>query len=348
MKFTTTLLALLANSLSSLTSATPFLAPRAGNQTLPSKTIFQFNETGTWFENLSVRPNGDLVLTSLQPSAQLWTLKAPWSPHPQISLVHTFEGGKPGLVGIAETKPDVFVVIGAEFKGEGDPVPGTFAVYEVAFHQHYGGAENATMTRKITDFPEAKLAGGVAPVPESGNTVVLIGDSYAGSLWRLDTVTGKYESVLAIAQMAAPAGAALPFGINGVKVRDGYVYWSNSALVSLYRAKIDEKGYPVANATVEKIATLDSDFVDDFAFDEQGMIWAATNGDNKVDIVRPNGVFETVVGGATSDTVGGDSAVAMGRTRADRNTVYVTTTGTLPGNRTEPAKVVAINRAGFR
>ncbi|KAI1453108.1 hypothetical protein F4805DRAFT_444733 [Annulohypoxylon moriforme] len=340
MKFASSLLAL-AGSVS-FTSATPLLAPRASNQTLPAETIFQFNKTGTWFENLSVRPNGDLVLTTLAPSAQLWTLKAPYSAHPQISLVHTFEDGKPGLVGIAETKPDVFVMIGAEFRGEGDAVPGTFAIYEAAFK-----GENVT-TRKVIDFPEAKLANGVAAVPTCGNTVVLIGDSYAGSLWRLDTKTGKYESVMAVTQMAAPADGALPIGINGLKVHAGYVYWGNSATATIYRAKIDKKGYPVANATVETVAALDSDFVDDFAFDEQGMLWVATNGDNKVDIVRPDGVFETVVGGATLDTVGGDSAVAFGRTKADRNTVYVSTSGVLPGNRTEPAKIVAINRAGFR
>ncbi|KAI0882920.1 uncharacterized protein GGS22DRAFT_42368 [Annulohypoxylon maeteangense] len=341
MKFTNSLLAF-ASSLS-LTSATPLLSPRAANQSLPAKTIFQFNETGTWFENLSVRPNGDLVLTTLTPSAQVWTLKAPYSANPQIGLVHTFQDGKPGLVGIAETKPDVFVVIAAEFAGAGNAVPGTFAIYEIAFKG------NDVTTRKVIDFPEAKLANGVATVPRCGNTsVVLIGDSFAGSLWRLDTGTGKYESVLAVAEMTAPAGGALPIGINGLKVHAGFVYWGNSATATIYRARIDKKGYPVANATVEVVAALNSNFVDDFAFDAQGMLWAATNGDNKVDIIRPDGAFETVVGGATLDTVGGDSAVAFGRTSADRNTVYVSTSGVLPGNRTEPAKIVAINRAGFR
>ncbi|KAI2472740.1 hypothetical protein F4781DRAFT_444442 [Annulohypoxylon bovei var. microspora] len=341
MKFTTCLLAL-ASSLS-VARASPMLASRAANQTsLPAKTIFQFNETGTWFENLSVRPNGDLVLTTLAPSAQLWTLKAPYSAAPQIRLVHTFEGGKPGLVGIAETRPDVFVVIGAEFVGSGDAAPGSFAIFEVAFR-----GDDAT-ARKVVDFPEAKLANGVAAVPSCGSDVVLIGDSYGGSLWRLDTRTARYERVLAAPEMAAPAGSALPFGINGLKVHAGHVYWGNSATATIYRARIDRKGYPAANATVETVAVLDSDFVDDFAFDAQGLLWAATNGDNKLDVVRPDGSFETMVGGATLDTVGGDSAVAFGRTDADRDTVYVSTSGVLPNNRTEPAKIVAVNRASFR
>ncbi|KAI1397577.1 hypothetical protein F4819DRAFT_471717 [Hypoxylon fuscum] len=324
-----------------LAAASPLHAYRAANQTgLPAKTIFQMNATGTWFENIAVRPNGDLLLTTLTISASVYTVKRPYAPHPEASLVHTFDGAS-GAVGIAETKPDTFAVLAAEYEGVGEPVPGTYAVWEISFKGP------APSVRKITDFPEAQLANGIARVPTCKNDVVLIGDSFAGSLWRLDTQTGKYESVMQVAQMAAPAGGALPLGINGLKVHGGYAYWSNSARVTLYRTKLDKHGYPAANSTIETVAALDSDFVDDFTFDEQGLLWVATNGDNKVDVVRADGSFQTVVGGATEDTVGGDSSVAFGRTALDRNILYVSTSGTLPNNRTEPAKVVAVNRAGF-
>ncbi|KAI0834321.1 hypothetical protein F5Y06DRAFT_157293 [Hypoxylon sp. FL0890] len=342
MMFANSLLALA--SVISLAFASPLQhAHRATNHTglpLPAKVIFQFNQTGTWFENLAVRPNGDLVLTSLTPTASVWTLKRPYTPHPEFALLHTFME-TPGLVGIAETKPDTFVMLAAEFVGSADPVPGSYSIWELSLR----GTSPAT--RKISNLTEVQLGNGVASVPSCKGDVVLIGDSFAGSLWRLNTTSGAHESVMAVAQMAAPAGAALPIGINGLKVHDGYVYWSNSATVTIYRSKIDKNGYPVANATIETIATLDSPFVDDFAFDEQGLIWAATNSDNKVDVVRPNGSYETVVGGANEDIVGGDTAVAFGRTLQDRNILYVTTSGTLPNNRTEPAKIVAVNRAGF-
>ncbi|KAI1136845.1 hypothetical protein F5Y05DRAFT_389267 [Hypoxylon sp. FL0543] len=307
---------------------------------LPAKTVFQFNETGTWFENLAVRPNGDLVLTSLMPTGSVWTLKRPYAPQPEFALLHTFVE-TPGLVGIAETKPDTFVVLSAEFEGVGDPVPGSYVIWELSLR----GASPAA--RKISDLPEVQLGNGVTSVPSCEGDIVLIGDSFAGSLWRLNTTSGAHDSVLAVAEMAPPAGAALPIGINGLKIHDGYVYWSNSAKVAIYRSKIDENGYPVANATIETMATLDSPFVDDFAFDAQGLLWAATNSDNKVDVVRPDGSYETVVGGAMEDIVGGDTAVAFGRTLWDSDVLYVTTSGTLPNNRTEPAKVVAVNRAGF-
>ncbi|OTA55669.1 hypothetical protein K449DRAFT_468824 [Hypoxylon sp. EC38] len=321
-------------------SPLPYAYHTTNHSGLPAKTVFQFNETGTWFENIAVRPNGDLVLTTLMPSGSVWTLRRPYAPHPEFALLHTFIE-TPGLVGIAETKPDTFVVLAAEFEGAGDPVPGSYSIWELSLL----GA--SPVARKISDLPEVQLGNGITSVPSSNGDIVLIGDSFAGSLWRLNTTSGSHESVLAVAEMAPPAGAALPIGINGLKIYDGYVYWSNSATVTIYRSKIDGDGYPAANATIETIATLDSPFVDDFAFDAQGLLWAATNSDNKVDVVRPDGSFETVVGGATEDIVGGDTAVAFGRTLQDRDVLYVTTSGTLPNNRTEPAKIVAVNRAAF-
>ncbi|KAI1370642.1 hypothetical protein F4677DRAFT_437725 [Hypoxylon crocopeplum] len=343
MKFVNTLLAF-ASSFSSLAAASPLHANHT-NLPLSAKTIFQFNQTGTWIENVAVRPNGDLLMTMLGPSASVWTLKQPYSATPEASLVHTFADGATGLNGIAETSPDVFVVLGAHYTGVGAPDQGSFKAWELAFT----GPSRSAAVRKIADLTDAQLANGVAAVSSCGrgHDIVLISDSFAGALWRLDTQTGEYETVMRVPEMAAPAGGASPIGINGLKVHNGFAYWSNSAKVAIYRTRIDEHGYPAPNVTVETVAQLDSPFVDDFAFDARGLLWAATNGDNKVDVVRLDGSFETVVGGAAEDTVGGDSAVAMGRTLLDRHVVYVTTSGTLPNNHTEPAKVVAVDRAGF-
>ncbi|XXG98929.1 26S proteasome complex subunit [Hypoxylon texense] len=367
-------LLVLASGLS-LAAASPLHAYRNATG-LPAKTIFQFNETGTWLENLAVRPNGDLLMTMLTPNASLWTLKRPYSAHPEASLVHTFSGAT-GLNGITETSPDTFVLLSAQYSGVGEPVPGTFAVWEVSFRSPSSSSSSSSSSpsvRKVTDFPEAQLANGIASVPScesssssSSSDAVLVGDSFAGSLWRVDTRTGAREPLVEKAPaMSAPAGGALPIGINGLKVRAGYAYWSNSAQVALYRTRIDGHGYlasassssssssaaAAANGTAaaETVATLDSPFVDDFAFDNRGLLWAATNGDSsKVDVVRADGSVETAaVGGASEDTVAGGSAVAFGRTAWDRDVLYVTTSGTLPDNRTEPAKVVAVNRAGFR
>ncbi|KAI1776671.1 hypothetical protein F4818DRAFT_440070 [Hypoxylon cercidicola] len=251
------------------------------------------NETGLLLlENLAVRPNSDLLMTKLA------TLKRPYSPHPEASLVHAFAGAS-GLSDITETSPDASVVLGAEYESVGEPVPGTFAVWEVSFR------DDSPSVCKITDFLEAQLANG-----------------------------------------------ALPIGINGLKTHGGYAYWSNSTQAAIYRTEIDGHGYLAAatNGTatpIEIVETMDSPFVDDFALDARELLWAATNADSKVDVVCADESVETVVGGADEDALGGDSAVAFGRTPLDRNVLYVTTNGTLTNNRMEPAKVVAVNRAGF-
>lgn len=102
-------------------AATPAIGRQSDNNNntrpLPHKTIFQFNSTGTFLENIAVRQrNGDLVLTLFHPApASLWTLQAPYSALPRMALVHTFEDAE-ALVGIAETgPPDTFVVATANF-----------------------------------------------------------------------------------------------------------------------------------------------------------------------------------------------------------------------------------------
>ncbi|KAI0380633.1 hypothetical protein F5Y04DRAFT_257114 [Hypomontagnella monticulosa] len=341
-------LLVLVSTVSLVVAGLPYTSP-AANLSLPAKTIFQFNETGTWFENLAVRPNGDLLMTMLQPTASVYTLKRPYDKLPELALVHTFAGA-PGLTGIAETKPDTFVVLYAQFQASGVPVPGSWTVWELAFT--HNSTSSAPSVRQVGSLPDAQLLNGVVTVSSSNPHILLVGDSFGGTLWRLDTRTGAVESALSVPEMAAPFPGV---GINGLKVRAGWVYWGNSAQATIYRARFDEDGYPVtqvrpgANATaaVETVAKLDAPFVDDFAFDARGLLWAATNRDNKVDVVRLNGTVETVVGGVTEVTVAGDSAVAFGRTLKDRDVAYVTTSGVLPGGEVGGAKVVAVNRAGF-
>ncbi|KAI1383013.1 uncharacterized protein F4822DRAFT_89615 [Hypoxylon trugodes] len=354
MKFIT-LLALTTNF--SPAVADPLLEHRAANTTgppFPAKTIFQFNETNTWIENLAIRPNGDLLLTLLTPDASLYTVKQPYSPSPTLSRVHFFDNAT-SLTGIAEIQPDTFIILAAQYHAVGDPIPGSAIVWEVSFHS---SSSSAPSIRKTTDFPEVQLANGVAFVPSSvhhGSDVVLISDSYGSCLWRLDTRTGAYEMVLKVSEMMAPAGSVPPLGIDGLKVHGGYVYWGNWATAGIYRVRIDAQGYPVTNSTnstaeVEKVVSLvpESDHVDDFAFDRQGLLWTATNDGNIVAVVRAGGSFEAVVGGAEEDIVAGDTAIAFGRTALDRDVVYVSTSGSLLNNQTEPAKVVAVNRAAFR
>ncbi|KAK9774092.1 putative SMP-30/Gluconolactonase/LRE-like region domain-containing protein [Seiridium cardinale] len=336
---------LLAGCLS-LVSAVPFASQHTNELPLPSKTIFQMDTGDIWLETILARQNGELLVTMLWPNSSIFSLQNPSSPSPEWNLVHTFDGEN-GVLGIVETKPDIFVVAAGQFTAMGTWVAGTGALWEISLAK-----SDAPSVRKITDIPESVFLNGVEAVPGCAHDAVLIADSSLGAVWRVDTNTGNYSIVLEVPEMLPIANATEQFGVNGLKVRDGYLYWSNSNYHTIYRVKFDSHGYPVAGAPVETVAVLDSVFIDDFVFDKTGTLWAATNLDNLVVALRPDGSSETVAGAATQLTVAGDTSVTFGTTKSDSHILYVVTTGAVAspvnGTVTEPPKVVAVDTTGFR
>lgn len=321
---------------------------------LPARTIFQFpeEEKGVWLENLEVAPSGDLFMTTMWPKASLYTMRDPSSPNPQASLVHTFPDAE-GLSGITATSPNCYVVVAAKYSALTAVVPGSAAIWSIQVPADGG----APVPRKITDLPEGGFLNGATTVPQPAdcgchcNTTVLVSDSFKGQVWRVNTLTGAYDVAAKAPEMDPIEGAALPFGVNGIRIMNGHLYWANSNLLKIFRVAVDAAGAAVPGAPIETVATVEAAFIDDFDVDAAGTIWLTTNADNKVLAIRPGGAWEVVVGGAGDMTVAGDSAAKFGRGRADRKTLYVTTSGAsavpVNGTITEPAKVVAVDTSSY-
>ncbi|KAI1128457.1 hypothetical protein F5Y10DRAFT_240411 [Nemania abortiva] len=320
-------------------------APHTANLPLPARTIFQLNDSipNSWFENIAIRQNGDLLVTMLSPQASLYVIQGPLSGSPQASIIDIENAN--GLVGIAETSPDVFVVAAGTFSALAVPVPGTMAVWEIDFN----GPKPTT--RLVTKMPEAGFLNGVASIPGSASPAVLIADNGISQVWRLDIKTGKYEVAAKVPQMDPLPNATLPLGVNGIKIRDGNLFFSNSNRASIFQLPIDEAGLATQGAEAKLVAKFDSDNIDDFLIDEKGEFWAATNFENTVAVAKVGSIGVVVAGTPTTLTVAGDTALAFGRTPKDKNIVYVPTGGALArpvnGTVTEPAKIVAIDRTGF-
>ena len=87
----------------------------------PTRLIYQYPSAGTWFENIAVRSNGDLLLTSLNKPGGLSTL-SPFDNHPPKQIVTSTElGYLNSTLGIVETERDVFYVIASNYSlGEGN------------------------------------------------------------------------------------------------------------------------------------------------------------------------------------------------------------------------------------
>ncbi|KAJ2997290.1 hypothetical protein NUW58_g689 [Xylaria curta] len=321
-------------------------APRIANLPLPSRTIFQLDDSvpGSWFENIAIRQNGDLLVTLLQPSASIYSIRRPLSDSPEISII-SIENAN-GLLGIAETSPDIFAVVGGKFSSLAVPIPGTMAIWEINFR----GPKPTT--RLVAELPEAGSLNGIASLPSRSSPVILAADNGIEQVWRVDLKTSEYEMAAEVPEMKAVPNATLPLGVNGVKIRDGYLYFSNSNLASIFRLRIDENGVAVKGAEAELVAKFNAENIDDFVIDEKGNCWATTNFQNTVDVAQMGSPGKVVVGKSTELTVAGDTALALGRTKRDKNIVYVVTGGALGrpvnGTVTEPAKVVAIDRTEFK
>ncbi|KAI1351855.1 hypothetical protein F5Y01DRAFT_281342 [Xylaria sp. FL0043] len=330
---------------STTTLATPTPAVHATKLPLPAHTIFQLsdNPPTSWFENIAARQNGDLLVTMLSPNASVYSIQQPLSGSPKSSIINIENAT--GLLGITETAPDVFAVVGGLFGDLAVPVPGSMSVWEV----DVTGSE--PKTRLIANVPEAGIFNGAATVSSCSSSAVLVADNALNLVWRIDLKTGEYETAAEVPEMKGVANASVPLGVNGLKIRGEYLYFSNSNLASIFRLPIDERGVAAQEAKAELVAKLDVPFMDDFLIDEEGKYWGATNSGNTVVVAKEGTGSVVVAGKATELTVAGVTALALGRTEKDKNIVYAVTGATITspvnGTVSESAKVVAIDRAGF-
>ncbi|KAH8799057.1 hypothetical protein F5884DRAFT_687198 [Xylogone sp. PMI_703] len=322
-------------------------AARASKLPLPARMVHQFPNP-TWIENIAVRANGDLLLTTVAPNASLYVLENPQAQasQPSVKLLNTF--GVDSLTGIAETHPDKFVVVGGNFSGNAVGVQGSFAAWTVDF----GFNDVAPQIKTVAHLSKAVFLNGVTTVP--GCNEVLIADSTLGLAWHLNVETGDYEVGIRRPEMAPTQDAPLKIGVNGIHYFNGYVYWTNSFEATLYRIEVGRQGHPAPGAVVETVAKVNASFLDDFTIDTNATTWATTHLDNRLVTIKPNGVSVVVEGSLHELTVTGDTACQFGRTEEDKDTLYVVTDGGLAayalhvnGTIVEGGKVVAIDTRGF-
>ncbi|CAJ2512084.1 Uu.00g077090.m01.CDS01 [Anthostomella pinea] len=319
--------------------------------TLPVETVFQFGEIGTWIENLVIRKNGHILFTTVSPNASLYQLACPCTAKTEATLVHHF-ANITALTGIDAVTDDTFVVLGGNTSAPGTPILGTWSAWEVTF----GVDAAALFIQKIVDLPGDVMPNGIALVPKHPN-ILLITDSKGGSILRLDRAARTCEPVIQLPVME-PAPHSVPaIGINGLKIRDGFAYWTNSFASTIYRTCIDDDGLPCGgdddpqNAT-ELVAVVRQTWLDDVTFGGDGTMWLATNPNNTVVAISAEGKQVVVAGSGADLGLAGATALAFGRTAIDADVLYVTTSGglALPINGTvvEPGKVVAVNTGNWK
>jgi hypothetical protein len=276
--------------LSSLLGSLPLLLSITG---LSNAAVIESRQTaGTQvarqasLENMAVRPNGQILATNMN-SANLYLI----DPVAKTSTTAVAVTGASGLSGIGEFAPDVFAVIG----GKG--------IYKVDFS---GGSPKSSLIKTIT---EASNLNGLAVYD---NTTVLVADAGKGSVYKFNVNTGEYSVALSDPTMAPSGG--IPFGIDGIKYKDGVVWYTNIFKNSFHKLSVDSSVKASGSVT-----TLWTNLMgDDLCFGPNGKIYIATNGRNSVVEVDPAVGKPTVVA-----TVQGSTSCGFGRTDKDKDVLYV-------------------------
>ncbi|MEI6641100.1 MAG: hypothetical protein WCL10_03630 [Novosphingobium sp.] len=187
--------------------------------------------------------------------------------------------------------------------------------------------------QQVAEIADAAFLNGLTPL----GSRMLIADSLGSRILALDPATGAVETWLADPLLGADPASGAP-GANGIKVFGNMALISVTGADRLVGVPIDQ-GRP---GTPEVLA--EALRADDFAIDAGGSLYIATHQAQSLLRLAPDGTRTTLAG--AGEGMVGSTAVAFGRTEADRTAIYVTTTGgtwTVPEDQLEEAKLLRID-----
>ncbi|KAF2000666.1 hypothetical protein P154DRAFT_575721 [Amniculicola lignicola CBS 123094] len=222
----------------------------------------------SYIENIAVRSNGHLLLTSFPTTSSIYTLD-PKVGQSSVSQLPPIEGAN-GITGITEVSPDVFAIAAANFSlTTGAPLNGSIAIWTIDF------GPKIPVLRKIVNLNSALLLNGLTTIPGSPS-LLLASDSFLGVIFRIDITQSTYDVGIQDTLFAPPQ--PLPnVGINGIRTRGKHIYFANYAKGVFGRVPISKTAS--ATGAAEVLAQVDplKYKIDDFAIDEEGNAWVAAH-----------------------------------------------------------------------
>lgn len=284
-------------------------------------TTFSFP---SWCENFAIRSNGELLVSRLDTPEVL--LVSPTNAFPPITITTFNATTYKGALGISETQNDIFYVItSAQVNDDFVKTSGINSIWKInmtTFSQSNGTTTSPATVTKIVDIPEADFLNGMTTLDENN---VLVGDIYNGKVYKIGTTNGTYGPLLSDPKMRFPSSAPTNLGVNGIKIWDSYLYWTNTAVGSLNRIQIRSDGTPVG---ASEVVVDNVPRADDFVFKSDGSIWVAQNQWDELSVVPVGATQATLVAGSNiSTTLAGVTSGHFGRTPEDRDILYLATSG---------------------
>jgi hypothetical protein len=287
-----------------------------------------------FIENIAVRSNSDLLLTSFS-APTLFTLD-PTASSPNVTILYTFPNST-GLGGITEISPDVFTIVSGVWDlANTRAIIGTLSIWTVNLRSP------TLAVRHITGIVNSTIFNGLTRVPGSSK-LVLAADSDIGAVWRVNIITGQYDIAFSD-PLFAPVGSSpgSNLGINGIRAKGNFLYFTNSAQGFFGRVAINSRGDKVGTVEIVANMTASGGVYDDFAIDESGNSWIATHPDYVVK-VKSSGKQKVI---ANETFLLNPTSAAFGRGgQKEKQTLYVTNGGVFSGTDLIDEGVVAIDTA---
>jgi hypothetical protein len=299
--------------------------------------LFEFPNP-TWLENFAIRSNGELLINlATEPSMYLFNPISQAAPTKLFTLP-----GYLALLGIVEATPDVFYFVAGNFSTTtAITIPGSYSLFKIDL----GPFSCSTLPVKVIDMPKASFLNGLALLSNTnGDLNLVVTDSGLGLVWKVDVSKGEYEVFIDVPEMKIAVNASIPLGVNGVHLRDSYLYFTSITQALYCRISVEPSATGYSIGPVETLATDITS--DDFTLDRYGNGWIATNPTDMIDLViaqgKKTGEVFTVAGAPGTSLVAGATACSFGRTKLDKDILYIVTSGSGAGG-----KVLALNTTGY-
>ncbi|KAK5069667.1 hypothetical protein LTS08_007707 [Lithohypha guttulata] len=291
------------------------LAATTFAQQYPIQPVYQFANSFSGLgyvniENVAVRSTNNQLLLNFATGAIMAQIN-PDAANPQpevlVNISSLYQGAPGSLTGIAEVSKDVYIVgagrfqFGPQVPGGVAGVPGSFQIWSVDLNGP------RAVANQVVAIPEANLLNGVAAVPTAPG-VVLVADSALGSIFRVDTHAKTYERILSL-DVFLPGGGN-NFGINGIHLQGGNLYFTNSAQGIFGRVPFGPRGYPGGPA-VRIASAPNGTYFDDFALTKNGDAYIATQENAISYVAAGSSQAQIIAGGGNSTTLAGPTSCVL-------------------------------------
>ncbi|KAJ4381021.1 hypothetical protein N0V86_003368 [Didymella sp. IMI 355093] len=312
---------------------TTFLAAAASflftpSNALSTRTVYQFSNP-TWLENIVAMRNGSLLVTVVgRPEIHIVN---PLATPSTASLAASIPDVNAAL-GITELSNNMFAVAAGNVTADNTPVSGSFSVWSIDLTRRHGAAKIS----KMTDVPAMGMVNGLTALDKR---TLLLADSWKGNIVALDVKSGDssvwFEDESTASNFSAPG---LQLGVNGIKAYGEWVYFTNTVRNSLSRIRVDA----ATRKPVSEVKVLaqgdDVAMPDDFAVLRDGSVILGRPLSDELIKVDSKGTVQVIA------TVEGVTAVALGRSKADRKAAYLSSMGgfTAEGGVKAGGRIVAV------